>query len=254
MRPARALAAPLVLATAACLSLDPRPDRTRYYVLEAQASAQDPARAAIPALGVGPVQLPAYLDRPEIVTRAGPARIAVASDERWAAPLDELFTSVLAEDLRVAVPAREVLRWPWAVSAAPEWSVSVEVLRFDGEPDGTAVLEARWIVRRGGALARQGGTVARERGSSGEPAALVGALSRAIGALSRDIAAAVDASGGTPPVHDGARRGVRIDSPGEPALPRVSRAGSSDARLHRRSRYPTGIASSLSSTMAPSLP
>jgi uncharacterized lipoprotein YmbA len=52
----------------------------------------------MPVLGVGPVRLPAYLDRREIVTRAGPARLEVASVDHWAAPLDVLFTSVLAED------------------------------------------------------------------------------------------------------------------------------------------------------------
>jgi uncharacterized lipoprotein YmbA len=71
----------------------------------------------------------------------------------------------------------------------------VDVLRFDGEPDGTAVLEARWTVRRGGARASRGVTVARERRAAPETAATVAALSRTIGALARDVAAALDASG-----------------------------------------------------------
>ncbi|WP_242332928.1 MULTISPECIES: PqiC family protein [Anaeromyxobacter] len=196
MSRANALVAPLAL-LAACLSLGPRPERTRYYLLEAEATSPSATRPALPVLGVGPVRLPAYLDRPELVTRAGPARVEVASVDRWAAPLDVLFTRVLAEDLRVAVPASEVLGWPWAVSAAPEWSVSVDVLRFDGEPDGTAVLEARWVVRRGGAVASQGVTTARERGAGAEVAATVAALSRTIGTLSRDVAAALEARSGT---------------------------------------------------------
>lgn len=190
----RAIALGALALVAGCLSLGPRPDRTRYYVLETAASAPDPARPAIRAVGIGPVRLPAYLDRPELVTRAGPARLEVASVDRWAAPLDVLFTAALAEDLRAALPAHEVLAEPWPVGASPEWSVSVDVLRFEGEPDGTAVLEARWIVRRSGALAGQGVTIARERGAAPEVAATVAALSRAIGALARDVAAAVDAS------------------------------------------------------------
>ncbi len=195
MRAAFAFGAPLAL-VAGCLTLGPQPERARYYILEAEASSAGPSRLAVPALGVGPVRLPEYLDRPEVVTRAGPARLEVASLDRWAAPLDVLFTSVLAEDLGSAVPAREVLRWPWPVGTSPEWSVSVDVLRFDREPDGTAVLEARWIVRRDGALASQGVTNARERGAAPEIAATVVALSRAIGALARDVAAAVDESRG----------------------------------------------------------
>ncbi len=195
MRPAFALGATVAL-VAGCMTLGPPPEQTRYYILEAEGSSPDPTRLAVPVLGVGPVRLPVYLDRPEIVTRAGPARLEVASVDRWAAPLDVLLTSVLAEDLRAAVPAREVFGWPWPAGASPEWSVSVDVLRFDREPNGTAVLEARWIVRRGGTLANQGVTNARERGASPEIAATVVALSRAVGALARDIAAAVGASRG----------------------------------------------------------
>lgn len=198
MRPAIVFGAAFAV-LAGCLTLGPRTDPTRYYVLEVEAVSPDPTRPAMPVLGVGPVRLPAYLDRPEIVTRVGPARLEVASVDRWAAPLDALFTSVLAEDLRAAVPARGVLGWPWPIGASPEWSVSVDVLRFEREPDGTAVLQGRWILRRGGAVANQGVTIARERGASPELAASVVALSRAVGALARDIAAAVNGSRGEAP-------------------------------------------------------
>ena len=184
---------------AGCVSLGPRPDPTRYYLLAVEASPADPARRPLPLLGVGPVRLPAYLDRPEIVTRAGPTRLDVASVDRWAAPLDALFTSALAEALRAAVPAREVIEWPWPLGASPEWSVSVEVLRFDREPDGAGVLEGRWALRRGGAVVGQGVTTRRERAETPEIAASVVALSRAVGALARDIAAAADGSRGEPP-------------------------------------------------------
>lgn len=193
MRRAIALGAPLAL-VAGCLSLGPRPDRTRYYVLESQASSADATRPALPVLGVGPVRLPAYLDRREIVTRHGPVRLDVAGGDRWAAPLDVLFASVLAEELRAAVPAREVIGEPWPVGASPEWSVSIDVLRFEGAPDGTAVLEARWTVRRRGALADRGVTSAREHGVAADMAATVAALSRTVGALARDIAAALEAT------------------------------------------------------------
>ena len=190
----RAIALAASLAAAGCVPLEPRPDRTRYYVLETEASAPDPPRPAVPVLGVGPVRLPPYLDRPGIVTRAGPARLEVASLDRWAAPLEVLFLRALAEDLRAALPAGEVLAAPWPVGASPEWSVSVDVLRFEAEPDGAAVLEARWIVLRSGALAGQGATSARERGAGADVAATVAALSRTVGVLARDVAAAVDAS------------------------------------------------------------
>jgi len=193
----RAVALGLLLAAGAgCVSLAPRPDHTRHYVLEPQPAAPEAARAPIAALGLGPVRLPAYLDRRELVTRRGPVEVNVASADRWAAPLEALFASALAEDLRAAVPAQDVVPEPWPAGNAPEWIVSVEVLRFEGEAEGTAVLEARWTVRRRGAAAAQGVTVARERGGAGDVAATVAALGRTLGALARDVAAAVGAAGG----------------------------------------------------------
>ena len=41
------------------------------------------------ALGVGPVTLPSYLDRPQIVTRLESNRLDMAEFEQWAEPLQE---------------------------------------------------------------------------------------------------------------------------------------------------------------------
>lgn len=197
MRPARALPAALALLTG-CLSLAPRPDATRYYVLAPRAAAPAAAGEPLPALGLGPVRLPAYLDRPELVTRRDPARLEVAGDDRWAAPLDALVAGALAEDLRAVVPAREVVAWPWPAAAPPEWSVSVDVLRFEREPDGAAVLEARWVLRRGGEAVARGLTRARERPRTPGTAASVEALSATLGALAGEIAAAAGARRAVP--------------------------------------------------------
>lgn len=188
----RLLAAGVLLA-AGCLSLGPRPAPARYYVLEARAAPPEGSRAPVEALGLAAVRLPPYLDRRELVTRDGPARLEVAGGDRWGAPLDALLSSVLAEDLRVAVPAREVFPEPWPAASAPEWVLSVEVLRFEGEADGSAVLEARWHLRRRGQPAGDGVTSARERGAAGDVAATVEALSRTVATLAHDVAGAIAA-------------------------------------------------------------
>ncbi|MFY3742586.1 PqiC family protein [Anaeromyxobacter sp. Red801] len=189
MRPVIAIAAALALLPG-CMSLGPRPDRTRYYALEARTAPPRAGAAPLGVLGLGPVRLPAYLDRPELVTRGEGARVDVAGDERWAAPLETLFVAALAEDLRAAVPAREVVAWPWPAGAAPEWVASVEVLRFERAPDGAGVLEARWTLRRGAEVVERGVTRARERPRAAGTAASVEALSAAVRALADELAAA----------------------------------------------------------------
>lgn len=189
MRPVNALAAALALLSG-CMSLGPRPDRTRYYALEPRTAAPPAGAVPLGVLGLGPVGLPAYLDRPELVTRGEGARVDVAGDDRWAAPLDSLFVAALAEDLRAAVPAREVLTWPWRPGPPPEWSVSVDVLRFERAPDGAGVLEARWTLRRGAEVMERGATRAREPPRAAGTAASVEALSAALGTLASEVAVA----------------------------------------------------------------
>ena len=191
-----AIAVALLAAPVACSPLAPIPDTSRYYTLAPEPPeppAAAPPRAALATVGLGPVRLPPYLDRPQIVTRAAPERVEIASHDRWAAPLDVLFTRTLAEDLREAIPAREVLAWPWPRGAAVDWTVSVDVLRFERERDGTAVLEARWTVsRRAGAEPiERGRTLARVPAADREMASSVAALGRSLGALARDLATAL---------------------------------------------------------------
>jgi uncharacterized lipoprotein YmbA len=182
----------LAASIAACASLEPRPDRSRYYTLP-PASAAATSAAPLASLGLGPVTLPPYVDRPEIATRVGAAEVAYGPDARWAAPLAEMVPRALAEDLRGRLPARDVIRWPWPLGSPPEVAVAVDLLRFEADAAGGATLEARWTVAVRGRAPATGETRVREAGPAGDAAASVAALGRALGALAADLAAAARA-------------------------------------------------------------
>lgn len=189
----RALAlvvAPIVLA--GCLSLGSRPPPPRLWVLPGGAAPAPAAGTAPARVGLGPIRLPAYLDRPQVVTRLGPARLDAGDGDRWAAPLQALFGAALAEGLREAVPGAEVLDWPWPSAAAPDVRIAVEVRRFEREADGAAVLEARWEITRGAAgAAVRGETGLREAAATPDMAGSVLALARTVNGLARELGAAV---------------------------------------------------------------
>ena len=48
------------------------------------------------SLGVGPIEVPRYLDRPQIMTRTGPNEMALAEFDLWAEPLKEGIPRILA--------------------------------------------------------------------------------------------------------------------------------------------------------------
>jgi uncharacterized lipoprotein YmbA len=136
--------------------------------------------------------MPAQLDRLQIVTRSGQNEIALAEFDRWAAPLDDQVTRVLAEDLAVLIPTDRIAVFPWAKDMPIDYEVEVEVIRSEATLGGEYAFIANWSVFKRGARA----VGVRGRSTLVEPAgntyaALASAKSRLVAALGRDIAAAV---------------------------------------------------------------
>jgi uncharacterized lipoprotein YmbA len=106
--------------------------------LEATSQAAPAARG--PAIGVGPVVLPRYLDRPQIVTHASSYEVSVAEFERCAEPLEVNFTRVFAENLASLIPTDRLAMFRWPRSIPIDYQVPLEVVDFLG---GESTLIAR---------------------------------------------------------------------------------------------------------------
>ncbi len=163
---------------------------SRFYLsapLEAVADA-----AGGPSLGLGPIRLAEYLDRPQIVTRRGAHRLALAEFDRWGEPLDESISRVLAANLGALLRTSRVQRHPWRDGRSIELKVELDVRRFDGPLRGPVELVVHWRASR-----REERVVRISRYSAPLEAegyeALAAAMSRALQALSRDIASGIDA-------------------------------------------------------------
>jgi len=180
-------------------ALEPKPDPSRFFVLTPVPDAGVAAPIALgsggsaPSLGLGPVTLPAYLSRPEIVTRAEPNRIDLSDHDRWAEPLDKNFSAVLAQNLGTLLSTPKVVTYPWYRPATFDYQVAVEVSCFDTDTAGTATLKARWEIRDPdtGTVIRSGESNISDAKVSGESVAST--LSRALADMSREIADAIRA-------------------------------------------------------------
>jgi uncharacterized lipoprotein YmbA len=174
-----------------CLSGGPP---TVYYTLTAT-SGETPTAMGTPSdliIGVGPVSLPAYLERLPIVTRSGPNRLKIDDGQRWAGPLSEEIERVLKQNLTALTGIQRVTVYPWNHDAVPDLRVRLNVLAFEGSA-GTVHLDVQWSM-----IDKVAGTVVDARQTRIEvpvPAddteTLVSAMSRALGTLSREIAALI---------------------------------------------------------------
>ena len=166
----------------------------RHYQLSAGREAGDDAGKGLPGdkvIGLGPILLPEYLDRPQIVIRVSPNRLVFADGHRWVEPLVDNLPRVLAENLSFLLGTDRILPYPWPRSRRIDCQVIVQVLQFETGADGMARLEARWSV-----MSEEGVVLLPERRSSIDtPArgpdheALVAALSETLAGLSREISA-----------------------------------------------------------------
>ena len=179
---------------AGCSFLEPVPDPSRFYVLT---TVDDVDLSAPPlsgiSLGVGPIRLPDYARRQEIVRRTAATEVRPSIYDRWAGDLDNSVTRVVAEDLSRALGTDRISTYPSFEISRADYLVEVTVVRFDLDSQNTAFLNARWQVRdnrtKGRNLSRE--TQAVQPATSPDTSAGVAALSRTLGDLSRDIAAAV---------------------------------------------------------------
>ena len=95
-------------------------------------------------LGVGPVELPDYLNRPQIVTRVSGSEFHLSEFNRWAESLEKNFSRVLAENLSTILSTDNVLIYPFERSKEIERQVKVNILQLDGQPSGNVVLKVHW--------------------------------------------------------------------------------------------------------------
>jgi len=145
-------------------------------------------------VGLGPILLPPYLDRPQIVTRVNASEVRFDEFHRWAAPVDEQVREVLLENLSTLLRGDRVVPYPWKGTISLDCRVEIDVSRFDGNPGDAVTLETRWRVldRDGGEVLQTRTSVIRVPVAGMAYADLVAAKSRALAELSREIAKALE--------------------------------------------------------------
>jgi hypothetical protein len=140
-------------------------------------------------IGVGPVEFPRFLDRPQIVTRKSQHRVEVSEFHRWAGSFSEDFLRVLAKNISMLLPGDQVAAYPWTARFSPTYHIPLTVEQFDGRFGEHVVLNVAWSVQHQKDTKEPviKHTRIKEPVSAEDYEALVAAQSRAIGTLSRAI-------------------------------------------------------------------
>jgi uncharacterized protein len=163
---------------------------SRFYTLSATTTSA--AASSDVSIAVGPVSVPAIVDRPEIVVTTSPTQVRLEEFNRWASPLQNSIARVVAENLVALLGAPRVMLSSQSLSADADYRAVIEIQSFDSVLGEAATLDAVWTVSRAkDGKSQTGRTTVREVTQGNGYDALAAAHSRALARLSQNIADAV---------------------------------------------------------------
>ncbi len=196
-----AIALAAVLYVGGCGILAPEKDPARFAVLASvdempgsiAATSADPSKPESSVhFGLGPITMPDYLLRTEVVTRREGTRIVPSATERWSEPFDRAVERVLGIDLERKLGVGRIAHYPWYRTDRPDVQIQVAFARCEREEGGKIVVAARWTLRdlrEGGQTIERESRIEREAASEdGSSTAL--ALSQALADLATEVAQA----------------------------------------------------------------
>ncbi len=175
--------------------LAPQKDISKFYLLTPTADTVAHATASAQTttgdftLGLGPIKLPPYLDRPEIVTRIAPNRLELSKEDRWGESIQNGFTSAMERDLAAQAGAA-VIVFPWYNTVHIDMQVQIDVYRFETDANGISTLSAKWTIldSTGKNILYTVESNLTQPSKPGDQTEAAAALSRTIGDLSGQIA------------------------------------------------------------------
>ncbi len=98
-------------------------------------------------IGVGPVHIPEYLNRPQIVTRTSLHHMNVSEFNRWVEPITDSINHFLVINLSNNMSSNRVYWVPRQNHQYPlDIRIAIDIGRFDGQLGEEVSLEARWSI------------------------------------------------------------------------------------------------------------
>jgi uncharacterized lipoprotein YmbA len=167
---------------------------TQFYMMDPV-----PPTSTHPAVALGgpvvwvsldPVEVPEYLNRPQIVTHLDRAEYHLDEFNRWLEPLRDNLTRVIAENLTGMLVTEGIDVLSMSRSVETDFSLSIQILRLDGKRGQSMVLIARWSLfdRTGNVLVLTKRSVIQEKVGDDSYQSFVTVQTRMIESLSREIA------------------------------------------------------------------
>ena len=99
-------------------------------------------------VGLGPIRIPDYLNRPQMVVAISDNQYQLSEEHRWAERLDQNISLALAKFLPSQLGSNRIVRYPWAQRQIVDYQVSIDIIEFNIDALGRSRLTAQWLIKR----------------------------------------------------------------------------------------------------------
>lgn len=184
----------VLLLLAGCAT--PASPPTRFFVLSSLAQGEPGlATATTPGviLEIEPVEIPQYLNRPEIVIRAGGNRLQLERMNQWGGDFKEDLGRVTLENLSRLLRSDRVILLPNKTDQSAQFRLTTSINRFEPDETGQVLLDARWSLfdGHGKLLLTRHSRLNSRAEQADNPESLAKAMSQALAQLNREMGEAI---------------------------------------------------------------
>ena len=124
----------------------------QFYMLNADSGVAGthliPVSAHAPVIGLGPIRIPEYLNRPQIIVAITANQYQLSEDHRWAERLDQNISLALIKVLPRQLGTDRIVRYPWPQRQVVDYQIGIDILEFNVDANGQSRLIAQWFVKR----------------------------------------------------------------------------------------------------------
>jgi uncharacterized protein len=100
-----------------------------------------------PMIGLGPIRLPEYLDRFQMVIAVSENKYKLIDGHRWAEKLDQNISLALFKTLPSQLGTDRMIRYPWSQRPGVDFQVKIDILELNIDQDGRSQLVAQWSIK-----------------------------------------------------------------------------------------------------------
>ncbi len=98
-------------------------------------------------IGLGPIRIPEYLNRPQMIIATSQNQYRLSEDHRWAERLDQNISHALFKALPSQLGTDRIVRYPWSQEQTIDYQVGIDILEFNIDENSQSRLIAQWYVK-----------------------------------------------------------------------------------------------------------